>query len=424
MDSSAAPRQPISSGRGGITTRLPVRAATARATASFSATPPFRLRLAYERSEAAGPLFEEARLRVRALASQAGLEAVFSVVAIDVFGVEAVEEIEVLDERPDAGAGRSAPALEPMDDLSRLQRLSTRLNAAPDLTRLLSSALEELDRLFGFAHAMVLVPEDGGRSLVAIEGRGYPTTGAGAEVALGQGVIGAAAIGRRVLRTSGMTDLIYARAVRSRVEHGPGASALRPEIPLPGLPDAQSQLGIPLLVGDRLVGVLAVESRNRSALDRWQQTVLEIIGNQLAVRLDVLARAEAGGELDEPRGAAAPARIHPRAERARRRFCLYRNDDCVFLDDEYLVRNVPAKILWRLLTAHQREGRTRFSNRELRLDESLGLPALRDNLESRLILLRHRLEEKCRDVAIVPVRRGAFSLEVRCELELLERESA
>jgi len=175
---------------------------------------------------------------------------------------------------------------------------------------------------------------------------------------------------------------------------------------------------VPLLVRGELVGVLCLESELPYRFHEEDKAAVELLGNYLAIAIQNVQLHERTSDA-----AAAPAAKPSPQQRlnGRREIISYEADECILVDGEYLIRSLPAKILWKLLTIRQTTGRTEFTNRELRLDKSLNLPDWKDNLESRLLLLRRRLEQKCPDVRLVPSARGRFELDVACELALRQQ---
>ena len=372
----------------------------------------YRLHLRFLRSEKSGALFDLMAARIQAIASHTGMSGVFRLIGADVFEVLRVEKVEGFLTTVPVEADERMSVDGKRNEIRGLQYISEQINRAGDLDSLLEIVLQALESYFGFEHAMVLLLDEYTDRLVTMASRGYGTSGIGAEVERGQGLIGTAASELRVIRMTGLEACLrYGRAVRRE------SGSANAEIPLPGLPDAQSALVIPLKLCDRLIGVLAVEDHDPTRFGEWHEAYLEIIGNQIALGIDHMA----GDEVDDAQPRLPIAKPEPAPDDRQRTLTYYVNDDCVFVDGEYLIRNVPGRILWKLMREFQRDGRREFTNRELRLDPQLGLPPIKDNLESRLILLRRRLAEKCPALRIVPVSRGRFALEVDGPVEMVER---
>lgn len=379
----------------------------------------WELRLRLERSETSGPLFDRMALRIEAIASYCGMKGIFKLLAADVYEVVAVRRVP---EQP----GQAPPvadrrALDAVFTMRALQHLTERVNAADGLEPLIDAILAGLDEVFGFSHSMILLPGEQPRTLITIATRGYPENGAGAEARFGEGITGLVAEARKPIRISGlMRGMLYAYAARFRAEEAGWCPAER-RIPLPGLANPASQLGVPLLVRGELVGVLVIESETPYRFHEDDKQTIELLGAYLAMAIQNAVLQE-GGEAVEPRALApAAAAAAPAGRAAPLDLAYYRADDVVMVDGEYLIRGLPARILWKLLTIHAADGRAEFTNRELRLDKTLQLPEYKDNLETRLLLLRRRLEQKCPALQIVPRGRGRFALVANAAVSLVER---
>ena len=381
----------------------------------------YRFYLRYQHSESSGLLFDSMSLQLQAIASHAGMTDVFRLQAADVYEVLRIEVVEGFTRWPSVPSAKRPSRLFVEQDLESLRLMAERLNRSELLSDLLDRSLQLLDDLFGFHHAMILLADEPHAKLFTIASRGYPDNGVGSEVGIGEGLIGMVARAKRALRLSAIDhSLRYARAVRGRAQATAGVEAVCREIPLPGLPGAAGQIGVPLVTRGRLIGVLAVESTEPLAFMSREDTILTIVATQLAAGIEQLSR-----DTEE---LSSNTVVTPQSGRAAgksmrgRTFCFFPQDDCIFVDGEYLIRNVPGRILWRLLTRQRDEGRCEFTNRELRMDSWLGLPEIKDNLESRLILLRKRMEQKCPEVRLVQRGRGRFAMETEVAITLEEKE--
>ena len=235
-----------------------------------------------------------------------------------------------------------------------------------------------------------------------------------AEIPLGHGVIGVAARERTPIRIGYMTaEYAYSRAIRTSALQDGMADKLETEIPLPGLPASRSQLAVPIVAFERLLGVLYVESPQDMRFSYDDEDALVAVAGQLGSTIHVLQNT--ADEAEDP--AAKPVR--PAAVSGQPVVIThYAENDSVFLDKDYLIKGVAGAIFWALVRDYVNEQRTAFSNRELRLDRRIRLPDISDNLEARLILLERRLSEHKACVRIEKTGRGRFRLDVNRPLQL------
>lgn len=369
----------------------------------------YRLSIRYERTERRGPVFERLRDDVDRSAAISGMQDVFRLRSADIYRVESIDHVHV-------GVGDDESPPRRRAELAAVAELAGRLARCADLDAVMNATVRGLDELLGYRHSAVLLLDEAGTALYTIASNGFDTQGIGAEVRVGEGVVGAAARTCTPVRVGDLGQMRkYARTVRRSFEAsghvGPGF-----DIAMPELVDVSSRLAVPAQARGELVGVLLVESPVPVAFDEEDEAALTTIATLVA---NAVLVERAGDDALERRGAPTPRAgdaSRPGAGATHVRW--FAVDGSVFIDGDYLIRGVAGRLFWSLVNQHERDGRVDFTNKELRLDPSLELPGFRDNLDTRLLLLQRRLDEREAPVRLVKTGRGRWRLDVHTVLRL------
>lgn len=361
------------------------------------------LALRYLRTETAGPLFEAMKAKLAGIASHVGMTRVFHLRGADVY--------EVLDIRQVVGPVQRCGRSETL--LAGLREALGLLRASDDVDALVDATLDALHGHLGYSHCMLLSADALRQRLFAVGSAGYAHSGIGAEIAYGAGVIGVAARERTAIRITHMTsDYRYGTVVREQFVASDATLDLDREIPLPGLAESRSQLAMPIVADDRLLGIVYLESPTDACFTHADEEACGVLADAFAVHWQRLA-ADDDEDGGDARSAAVPTlRGTPLA------VAHDAHDHSVFINREYVIKGVAGAVLWRMLSDYARLGRVEFTNRELRRDANLGLPDFADNLDARLVLLQRRLAERAVGISLDKVGRGRYRLLLTRPLQL------
>jgi GAF domain/Pyridoxamine 5'-phosphate oxidase len=372
----------------------------------------FALDTHFLHTETDGPIFDAVAANLDAIASMTGMLGVFRLRGVDIHGVLACEPFGAIELR--SGASERRPV---RDMLPMLDEFTRRLSVCTEYSEAVRVGLEALDDLFGFGYSVLLTADERSDRLFAVASNGYMPSGVGAEVPIGYGPIGVAAQRWKVVCVPSVTrSRSLSAAIQDSIRQSGGEPSAF-EIELPGLARADSAAAVPLIAHGELTGVLYLESERPGDFGPGDERLLRILGVHLAGAL-------VGLQAD--RGESAPPEPTPTTtpDGEPLGVSYYQADDSVFVDGAYVVKGIPGRILWKLLREHDADGRVSFTNRELRLDERLGLPPGQDNLEARLLVLRKRLAALDCGIGLDRAGRGRMVLHLEAPLTLSEVPTA
>lgn len=359
----------------------------------------FLLDIGFVRSIDSGPLFDRIALQLKASSAQVGMSDIMRLRSADIFRVHAIEEVASPVETLRSSKGRSPLSLPALSQAART--IERQLEAG----EIIDSLLAGVRQVLGYDNAVVLIRDSHRGALITTGSIGYERSGLGSEVTEDDGLLGAAATSGQVIKVSDMSRVRrFGEAIHLETESRENASRM---VAFPQLSGVMSQIAVPMAARDTIVGVLFIESPDRLAFREEDEAALEILARQAAA---ALVASEKEAALIEPASVAPPPPPEPAGPHVS--VTHHRMDDSIFIDNAYIVKGVAGALLRLMLEWHRDDGRAEFTNREMRLAIGTRMPEIKDNLETRLLLLRRRLEEKQAPLRLTRIGRGRVRLEI------------
>ncbi len=366
----------------------------------------FLLDVGFVRAVDGGALFDRIARQLKASSAQVGMSDVMRLRSADIFRVYGIEKVPSPVETVQAAISQRSPV-----SIQALNEALKTIERQVEADEVIDALLDAVQHILGYANAVVLIHDAHRNCLTATGSIGYGPSGLGAEIAADDGLIGSAAKSGQTIKVSDMSRVRrFGEAIGS--EQGGMEDATR-NVVFPHLPMAMSQIAVPMATRGALTGVLFIESAERLAFREEDEAALEILARQAAA---ALRASEREASAIEPRQQAVEAPLVAAGREIRVHHHAF--DDSIFVDGTYIVKGVAGALLRLMLERYLGEGRREFTNRELRLAAGARMPDIKDNLETRLLLLRRRLEEKPGPIRVVRVGRGRVALEVQGPLLL------
>lgn len=156
-------------------------------------------------------------------------------------------------------------------DLALAAEVGRNLSQVRQLEQLLTQAVELILQRFNLYYAQVYLVDRTGRSL---------------EMRSGTGSVGAELLRRRHRLPVDMSSINGSAAVEKRAVIVKDTTSSAIHRPNPLLPETRSEMAVPLLVGERVVGVLDMQSRLPGGLTTDSLPAFEALAGQLAVAIE------------------------------------------------------------------------------------------------------------------------------------------